>query len=251
MSQGTTSGRLNKSALIHRMDLAWLTILVVAGGALSIYLATGVFDASVSLSGILCVGLIAMGRREGYLVGLYNSASYSVLAYGNGLFGEVYLNLLFFVPTGIIGYVMWSRHIGPDRSVEMKQLGWSQRAAVATTCAAGTVGLGFLLALNPDQNTPYVDASTNVLSVVATFLMMWRYKEQWLLYLLLNIVSIGMWFLRFRAGGEAGDLMILMWTLFLLNAVFGYWRWHWGATAALPATTPSTSKVGVRECDAA
>ncbi|MFH1981734.1 MAG: nicotinamide riboside transporter PnuC [Pseudomonadota bacterium] len=224
-----------------RIDRIWLAFLVVAGGVLSAYLATSAFDATVSLSGILCVGLIAIGRREGYLIGLYNSLSYSILAYGNGLYGEVYLNLLFFVPTGVIGYVMWSRHTRQDRTVEMRQLGWKQRFAVAVICIASTVGLGLLLGLNPRQNTPFIDATTNVLSVVATFLMMWRYKEQWLLYILLNIVTIGMWFLRFRAGGAAGDLMILMWSLFLLNALFGCWRWHVGTKSprvAAPCVNP-------------
>lgn len=232
----------------NRLDLIWLAFLVVAGGGLSAYLATSLFDATVLLSGVLCVGLIAMGRREGYLIGLYNSLAYSVLAYSNGLFGEVYLNLLFFIPTGVVGYVMWSRHTRPDRTVLMRQCGWKQRLAVTAICVVGTVVLGFLLGLNTRQNTPFIDAMTNVLSVVATFLMLWRYKEQWVLYILLNIASIGMWFLRLRAGGEAGDLMVLMWSLFLLNALFGYWRWHVGAKGATPPNASINSKA--RTCDA-
>ena len=219
---------MRKQSQSDKLARLWLVFLVVAGGSLSAYLATSVFDATVSLSGVLCVGLTAIGRREGYLIGLYNSLSYSILAYGNGLFGEVYLNLLFFVPTGVIGYVMWSHHTRQDNTVEMRKLGWPQRLTVVLICIACTVGLGLLLELNPRQNTPFIDATTNVLSIVATFLMMWRYKEQWLLYIILNVVTIDMWFLRFRAGGAAGDLMILMWSLFLLNALFGYWRWHVG-----------------------
>lgn len=233
----------SKASQYGRADRVWLGFLVIAGGALSVYLATGIFDATVSLSGILCVGLIAVGRREGYLIGLYNSLSYSFLAYDNGLYGEVYLNLLFFVPTGVIGYWMWHRHTRKDKTVEMRRLGWRRRFIIAAVCIVCTLGLGLLLGLNPRQNTPFVDATTNVLSVVATFLMMWRYKEQWLLYILLNIVTIGMWFLRFKAGGAAGDLMILMWALFLLNALFGYWRWHLGATIAQAAHPSAAGKV--------
>lgn len=234
-----------------RFDRIWLAFLVIAGSAMSAYLATSLFDATVLLSGVLCVGLIAMGRREGYLIGLYNSLTYSILAYSNGLFGEVYLNLLFFVPTGIIGYVMWSRHTTPDKTVEMRQLSGIQRLAVAAICVLCTAGLGFYLGLNPLQNTPFIDAMTNVLSVVATFLMMWRYKEQWLLYILLNIASIVMWFLRLSAGGEAGDLMILMWSLFLLNALFGYWRWHMGTHIGTKGAMPANACVNseTRSCD--
>lgn len=234
---------------IDSIDGIWLAFLLVSGGSMSGYLATSIFDATVFFSGILCVGLIAVGRREGYLIGLYNSLSYSILAYGNGLYGEVYLNLLFFVPTGFIGYVVWSLHMKRDRTVKMRQLSRPQRLAVAVICIACTMGLGFLLKLNPHQNTPFIDASTNVLSVVATLLMVWRFKEQWLLYILLNIVTIGMWFLRFRAGGTAGDLMILMWSLFLLNAMFGYWRWHVGTKGARPITNNVHPEEG--KCDAA
>jgi len=233
----------------NRIDLAWIALLTVVGSILSAVLATALFDLSVFLSGLLCVGLIAIGRREGYLIGLYNSLSYSILAYGNGLYGEVYLNLLFFVPTGMVGYVMWKRHMTQGKTVVIRQLSWPRRALIAAGCIVGTLGLGLVLRLNPNQNTPFIDATTNVLSVMATFLMMWRYKEQWLLYIVLNVTSIVMWFLRFRAGGESGDLMVLMWSLFLLNALFGYWRWHMGTKGATIANARQNT-VGAT-CDVA
>lgn len=213
----------------NRLDLIWLIFLVFLGCAISTILAERVFDFTVFLSGILCVGLTAIGRREGYLIGLYNSFSYSVLAYSNGLYGEVYLNLFFFVPTGIIGYGMWHRHMMHDKTVAMRQLSWTWRIIIVMICIVCTAGLGMLLRLNASQNTPFIDASTNVLSIMATFLMMWRYKEQWLIYIVLNFFTVIMWLFRVLADGNAGDMMVLMWSLFLLNAMFGYWRWHKGA----------------------
>lgn len=221
------------------LDFAWLVFLTAAGSILSAFLATGLFDLTVFFSGILCVGLTAIGRREGYLFGLYNSFSYSVLAYNNGLYGEVYLNLFFFVPTGMVGYFLWKRHTTPHQTVAMRQLTGAQRLWMVLICMVLTIFLGLLLGLNPSQNTPFIDASTNVLSVVATFLMMWRYQEQWLLYILLNLVTIVMWFLRVLAGGESGDLMVLMWSFFLLNALFGYWRWHLGSRETLAVSHES------------
>jgi len=200
-------------------------------------LASNLFDLSVFLSGIVCVALIAIGRREGYVVGLYNSISYSNLAYRNGLFGEVALNLLFFIPTGIAGYLMWKHHLTNSRTVRMRELSGRQRGILLFLCIAGTAALDRVLRYIPGQNSPLLDAATNVLSVVATVLMMWRYKEQWLLYIVLNVVSIGMWLLRSLAGGESGNLMVLMWTLYLLNALYGLWRWSLGVREAREAST--------------
>ena len=233
----------------QNIDTLWLLFLIAVGSALSVNMATTLFDVTVLLSGILCVGLIATGRREGYLFGLYNSLTYSVLAYGNGLYGEVYLNLLFFVPTGIIGFLMWRRHSLDNRTVAMRSMDWRSRGIVAVICIACTLILGVMLGLNANQNTPFIDAATNVLSIVATFLMMWRYKEQWLLYITLNVVSIIMWALRAFNGGEAGDMMVLMWSLFLVNAIFGYWRWHTGSKQGISNGGSLTD--GQAACDAA
>jgi nicotinamide mononucleotide transporter len=138
------------------------------------------------------------------------------------------LNLLFFVPTGIIGFFMWKRH-AVDHVVRMRSLSRQARLACFVGTFVAVLGLGWILGKIPSQNTPYVDASTNVLSVIATFLMMWRFKEQWILYMTLNVITIVMWVLRWQAEGEAGDLMVLMWVLFLANSIFGYWRWSRGA----------------------
>ncbi len=86
-----------------------------------------------------------------------NSVSYSITAYGNGLYGEVYLNLLFFLPTGVIGYVMWRRHSMQDKTVAMRQLNRPQRLIITVICISCTAGLGALLRLSPSQNTPLIE----------------------------------------------------------------------------------------------
>jgi nicotinamide mononucleotide transporter len=218
----------------QRIDRAWLALLTLVGVSVSTILADSVFDFSVFLSGILCVGLLANGRRTGYLVGLYNSVAYSLIAWRNGLFGEVYLNLGFYVPTGIAGFVMWGRHLESHRTVAMRSLNWAKRGAIVVSVILITIALAAVLARSSEQNTPVLDAATNTISVAATFLMMWRFKEQWLLYILLNIMAVAMWWFRYRAGDAAGDLMIWMWVVFLVNSVFGYWRWNRGAARPAP-----------------
>jgi nicotinamide mononucleotide transporter len=96
-------------------------------------------------------------------------------------------------------------------------------------CLLSIAGMGYVLALNPLQNTPYIDATTNVLSIIATILMMYRYREQWLLYILLNVFTVLMWGIRTANGSSEGPLMIVMWSAYLINAGYGYWNWSRGA----------------------
>ncbi len=215
---------------LKQIDIAWLSVLGVLAFGFCILTRSSVFLSSILISGVLCVVLIAIGRKEGYLVGLYSSCAYAFVAYQNGLFGEVALNVLFFIPTGILGYFMWKKNMSGG-VVSMRRLTGKARTGILALCLISVLLVGWVLAKIPTQNTPYIDASTNVLSIVATFLMMWRYKEQWALYMLLNVISVIMWVLRWMAEGMAGDLMILMWSMYLANSIFGYWRWSKGIKA--------------------
>lgn len=62
---------------------------------------------TVFITGVLCVVLAAKGNLMSYVFGMYNTVGYAYLAYINGLFEEVMLNLLFFVPMNIVGFYMW------------------------------------------------------------------------------------------------------------------------------------------------
>lgn len=216
-------------------NLYWFILL---GGITLLYCIitqTPVFLSSVLLSGIVCVSLIAIGVKEGYLIGLYNSFAYAWIAYQNGLYGEVGLNILFYVPTGILGYILWRKKT-ENGVVKMQKLSPKNRLLVILASGVSIILLGNILAFIPSQNTPFIDATTNILSIFATFLMMYRYAEQWVLYITLNIVTIIMWFIRWQAEGYAGDSMIFMWSLYLVNSIFGFIIWSKGSIRNLQTT---------------
>ncbi len=179
------------------------------------------------VSGVACVSLIAIGKRLGYLVGLVSSVTYAWIAYQNGLFGEVGLNVLFYLPTGIIGYFMWAKNEA-NGTVNMQRLASRQRLGLVLGSVLATVVLGFVLRAIPGQNSPFVDAATNVLSIIATLLMMWRFAEQWWLYVALNVLTVSLWTIRYLADGYAADRMIFLWLIYLINSVFGLIIWARG-----------------------
>ena len=53
----------------------------------------------------------------------------------------------------------------------------------------------------------------------ANALMMMRYREQWLLWIIIDAITVVMWFL-------VGDfIMVTMWAVYLINAFYGYYNW--------------------------
>ncbi|HNM04843.1 MAG TPA: nicotinamide riboside transporter PnuC [Leptospiraceae bacterium] len=180
------------------------------------------------VSGLICVVLAARGHIGNFFFGILNSAAYAYIAWLNGLFGEVGLNLIFFIPVNIAGIFLWKDRI-LDGTVIMKKMKLMNILYILAGAFLLTFLFGWSLSFIAGQNTPYIDASTNVLSVGAALLMIFRYREQWLFYILLNILTVTMWFIRFTEGGNESIMMMCMWIFFLLNSVYGYWNWSRGA----------------------
>jgi nicotinamide mononucleotide transporter len=196
------------------------------------------------LTGMLCVVFAAKGMILTYYTGLINSLLYSYIAYTNGLFGEVYLNLFFYLPINIAGIFLWRNKL-KDTIVTMRKLSLLHTIGIVAVALVSIFLLGYLLALNPSQNTPYIDASTNVLGVMATILMVMRYREQWLLYISLNILTIIMWIVRAVNEGNDGQMMIIMWSAFLVNSVYGYYNWSKGTRNVTQSVNVHTAPAAI------
>ena len=53
-------------------------------------------------------------------------------------------------------------------------------------------------------------------------------NEQWFLYISLNIFTVTMWSIRWCHGSPEGRMMVLMWSLYLINSFYGAIKWHQG-----------------------
>ncbi|UKI34725.1 MAG: nicotinamide riboside transporter PnuC [Lentisphaeria bacterium] len=175
--------------------------------------------------------LTAKGNVWSYVFGYVNTVLYAYIAYRNGLYGEMGLNLFFFLPSGILGFILWKRNIRKAGQLIMRKLTWRGNLLTAAICIISIAAMGYGLSLIQGQNTPYIDATTNVLSIVATILTLLRYREQWLLYITLNLFTILMWVIRLLHGSPDGILMIVMWSAYLINACYGFYNWSKGVKA--------------------
>ena len=204
----------------------WLITFSLIAICLSLVWGDTLFSFSVFITGCICVVLVARGSIWNYSYGLYNAAGYSWIAYKNGLFGELMLNAGYFGPAQIIGIFMWKRNLAKGSTIIMRKMQTSATFLWLGISALGILIYGDILSTIPYQNTPYFDSCTTVLSVFAMVLMMLRYREQWILWIIVDIVSVAMWAYRLHSGIEGAPAMIVMWAAYLVNASYGWYKWN-------------------------
>lgn len=177
---------------------------------------------AAGISGVLCVTFAAKGKISNYFFGFIQILLYLILSVEFVLYGEVLLNVFYFIMQ-IIGVSVWRKHMQEklethETVVEARSLTVKQWFGTLLIVTIAWYLFGTLLNYF-GSNNPYLDSITTALSVVAQSLMVWRYKEQWILWIVVNIFSIALW----AIAGNAS--MVAMWFAFLFNSGYGYYNW--------------------------
>lgn len=173
------------------------------------------------ISGVISVVLCAKGKISFYFIGFVQTFSYLYLAWQNKFYGEVIENI-FYLVTMVWGIYIWKKNLstgddGGQRVIAKKftpiQWGLSIVGTILATLAMGW----FLTSIGSAQ--PYTDAATNVMAIFAQLLMVRRYREQWIWWILIDIFCIKMWWV---AGNWSMVAMYIAWTI---NCVYGWVNW--------------------------
>ena len=61
--------------------------------------------------------------------------------------------------------------------------------------------------------------------MTAQILSVKRLTEQWVLWIVVDVVTVVMWGINFAQGGET-VATLAMWSVYLINAVIMYIRWN-------------------------
>ena len=200
-------------------EVAWVVIFLAAQIIAYVLMPDSPLGMISGIAGILCVVFVSKGKISNYFFGLIFAYTYFYVSWGSNFLGEMNTALYVYIPSQFIGYFMWKQNMQNDNgseSVVAKALtpkGW---AILLVSVAIGT--LCFVQALKAaGGSSTTLDGLTTIITVAAQLLMILRYREQWLLWIVLNVLSILLW--------AEQPAMYLMYSAYLLNSLYGYYNW--------------------------
>lgn len=207
----------------------YFLILGVTVSSIAYSLLAGEFDAMgtvAGISGVVCVVLVAKRSMLNYLFGLVNVTLYALIAYKSRIYGDAVLNAFYYLPMQFVGWFSWRRNLSSDDGSRVEARTLSVRGRIVwsiITAAAVTLCAVVLKRVGDPQ--PVKDSATTVMSVIAMYFMTRMLAEQWVLWIVVNVISVIMWAICTARGDAHAALMVIMWAFYLANSVNGLVVW--------------------------
>lgn len=174
------------------------------------------------IAGVICVVLTAKGKISSYIFNFIQMITYMIICWDARLFLEFGEQIFYFVVC-IFGVVLWKKNMhknedGTEQVITKKFKLWQWLATIGVTIIT-TFGLGYFGDNILGSTLSYLDASTVALAVIAQLLMVWRYREQWAIWILIDVSSLIMFIIL----GQWS--MVAMYVAWTINAVYGWINW--------------------------
>jgi nicotinamide mononucleotide transporter len=174
---------------------------------------------------LICVSLNAKGHVLTWPFSIASSATYAWVFYGSGLFGDAALQFIF-ISLAIYAWRCWTRKVGEissDANPQLaKQFGHIPKKMLALCLLAWIllfIAIKFTLVNYTSSVVPDVDAFLTAGSIVATFMSAQKWIENWLIWMAVNPIYIGLYIytdLYLTAG---------LYGLFIVLCFWGWQQW--------------------------
>jgi len=200
-------------------------------------------EAVGTLFGLLCIWYASKEKIINYLFGLINVTLFAVIFFQIQLYASLLLQLFFF-GANIYGWYAWSRQTHNPQDV--LHIRWLSLPKALVWTAVGASGIALMVvnidrvfawltqiavaimqslgisvqipALQPDA-FPFWDSALTVLSIMAMMLMTRKYVENWLLWIVIDVISVAIF------AYQCVYAMVLEYIILTLIALNGSWLW--------------------------
>ena len=153
-----------------------------------------------------------------WVVGAIMPLVHGLLYLHSGIYADAAMQL-YYVLAGLYGLIVWRRKKGDRVEVEIQHTPIKWVLPLVATYAVLHVVIYFVLTEFTDSRVPMFDSMSTALSIVAMWMLSRKLVEQWLVWLVVDLISVGLYLYK------GIPLTALLYAVYCILAVVGYMRW--------------------------
>lgn len=174
-----------------------------------------------AIAGIICIFFTAKASVSACVFGIINTCVYIVYLQYWHIYGTMCLELFVYLPVSIAQWHIWAHKrdkVQPELTLT-KRLTRLQCVCVAV----GILSCGMIyysILTWAEGNVPLLDAFTVSIGIIAVTICMLRYREQYILWLITDIIAVAMYIVMFD------PVYLTKKTIYLIMAFVGLYNWY-------------------------
>lgn len=187
------------------------------------YTSLPLFELLAVLTSVLYVVLAAKGSIWCWPAAIISTILYTVIFFNVYLWMDSLLQL-YYLLMAVYGWFCWQQNTHSSSTLNKPLLysQWSLRrhSIIILVLTLVSLALGWLMANFTPTHFPYLDSATTVFSVFATYLITQKVIENWLYFIVIDIISIYLYIEK--------DLLptAVLFGSFVIFAFYGYLQWR-------------------------
>lgn len=158
-----------------------------------------------------------------WVAGIIMPAIYIFVYYEAGLYADFGINV-YYLLAAVYGWIVWKYRKGRKVSTQAVELPITHMPVnryvpLGCVCVVSWLVMAYILANYTNSDVVWLDSFTTALSIVGMWQLAQKYVEQWLSWIAVDVVSVGLYIykeLYFTAG---------LYALYAIIAIFGYLKW--------------------------
>ena len=153
-----------------------------------------------------------------WVIGAIMPMVHGVLYLTSGIYADAAMQL-YYVAAGIYGLVVWKRHPKDSSSGRIKHTPLRWILPLVAIYVVLHVAIYFVLTDFTDSRVPLFDSMSTALSIVAMWMLSRKLVEQWLVWLVVDMISVGLYLYK------GIPLTAGLYAVYCVLAIVGYVRW--------------------------
>ena len=207
-----------------------IIMIVIAARAMVLGFTTGSADGNPAwltvinfisaVCGVICIFFTAKANISNFVFATVNTLVYAIYLVYWHIWGTAALEILFYIPMNFVSRYFWAKHRDQEitQKTKAKKLTILQNV-ICTVLVVGAAIIYHMILVKLGGEVAWFDAFTLSIGIVATVLELLRYREQYVWWIITDIVAVGMYIAHFDA------VYLTKKSIYLIMAIIGLINW--------------------------
>ena len=169
------------------------------------------------IMGVFAVVFCSERKMSYYVFSIIQMATFFTICLQENLYAKLF-EQVFYLITTVFGIVIWKCNLDIDKLVNPKKLETKTLIGILLACFGLSVTVGCILS-DYNSSQPFLDSTTTVYALAAQILMMLRYRENWILWFIVDILCIWLFV------NQQNWCMTMQYVFWSANTVYGFILW--------------------------